>query len=276
MPQAQGPGNFFVLGLTMKLPIYQIDAFTNTLFAGNPAAVMPLEEWLPDVQLQAVAAENNLSETAFFVPTPRGYHIRWFTPVCEVTLCGHATLASAYVVFNRLGFKGDTIEFDSRSGPLLVSRVGELLKLDFPTQVPEPCALPPGLSEGLQCEPLSCLRGKDLLAVFGCEADIKNLRPDFNALAKLDTRGIIATAPGDEVDFVARFFAPAAGIPEDPVTGSAYTQLTPYWAERLNKTRMQARQLSARGGALTLELKGARTYIYGEAVPFLEGTVALT
>lgn len=260
----------------MKLPIYQIDAFTNRVFAGNPAAVMPLEAWLPDAQLQAIAGENNLSETAFFVPTTRGYHIRWFTPTCEVKLCGHATLASAFVVFNRLGFTGDTIEFDSLSGPLLVSREGALLKLDFPTQKPEPCELPAELTAGLQCEPLSCLRGKNLMAVFACEADIANMRPDFSVLAKLEAFGIIVTAPGDEVDFVARFFAPAAGIPEDPVTGSAYTELTPYWAERLGKTRMQARQLSARGGALTCELQGARTYIYGEAVPFMEGTIELT
>ena len=262
----------------MKLPLYQIDAFTDRLFAGNPAAVCPLDTWLDDAAMQAIAAENNLAETAFFVPEGAGYHLRWFTPVAEVDLCGHATLAAAFVVFRYLHPEWSSVTFASRSGPLTVTREGELLTLDFPAYpVTEPLPVEETreLAAALDAEPLEVRPGVDLLAVFATEAEVRTLRPDMERLRRIKTRGVIATAAGEEVDFVSRFFAPAFGIPEDPVTGSAHCALTPYWAPRLGKELLRAWQVSPRGGELTCELAGERVRISGSAVLYLEGQVHL-
>jgi len=259
----------------MKLSIYQIDAFANKPFEGNPAAVVPLNEWLPDKTMQAIAEENNLAETAFFVPSDNGFHIRWFTPCQEVKLCGHATLASAYVLFNYLEYDSDLLSFDSLSGPLSVSKQGDLLTLNFPNQIPEPCAPPTKLIQGLGKTPLACFRNEDYLAVFKCEEDITSIKPDHTQLEQLDLRGVIVTAPSTEYDFVTRFFAPKFGIPEDPVTGSAFTQLTPYWSAKLCKTQLQAKQTSARGGEVFCELSGDRVFISGSAIKYLKGEIEI-
>ncbi|HSG58603.1 MAG TPA: PhzF family phenazine biosynthesis protein [Woeseiaceae bacterium] len=260
----------------MKIPLYQVDAFASRAFEGNPAAVCPLQAWLPDGLMQAIAAENNLSETAFFVAEGGGYAIRWFTPEAEVELCGHATLASAFVVFNELGFDGDTVVFDSRSGPLPVTRDADRLTLDFPAQPPEACATPPEVEAAFGgIRPVECLRSADLLVVLGSAGEVRSASPDIGQLARVPARGIIITAADTEYDFVARFFAPAVGIPEDPVTGSAYTQLAPYWAARTGKTRFHARQVSRRGGDVTCELAGDRVLITGRAVKILAGAFEL-
>lgn len=259
----------------MKIPLYQIDAFANRLFSGNPAAVCPLEAWLPDATLQSIAAENNLAETAFFVGRGGAYQLRWFTPVTEVDLCGHATLASAFVVFGVLEPSLDEVRFETKSGPLSVARDGELLALDFPSRPPVPCAAPSGLIEALQATPRELLKARDHLAVFESEDEVRSLRPDMERLKRVDCFAVIATAAGREADFVSRFFAPAVGIPEDPVTGSAHCTLTPYWARRLAKTRLQARQLSARGGELLCEDLGERVRIAGRAVLYLEGAISI-
>ena len=260
----------------MKLTIYQIDAFAEKPFEGNPAAVIPLEEWLSDEIMQAIAEENNLAETAFVVPTNNGFHIRWFTPSREANLCGHATLASAYVLFNLLGYKGHRVSFESLSGLLSVSKTGELLTLDFPAQPPKPCDIPSILAEGLGRAPIECLKSNDYLAVFESEEDVLGIDPDHHLLQQLDLRGVIATAPSLEYDFVVRFFAPKYGIPEDSVTGSAYTQLIPYWARKLGKSTVNARQVSARGGNVFCELQGDRVLISGSAVKYMEGTIEIT
>ncbi|MEE8399853.1 MAG: PhzF family phenazine biosynthesis protein [Desulfobacterales bacterium] len=257
----------------MKIPLYQIDAFASRLFEGNPAAVCPLDQWLPDETMQSIASENNLSETAFFVPEGDGFHIRWFTPASEVDLCGHATLASAYVIFNILGYGKDTIAFDSRSGVLIVAKDGEWLVLDFPAQPPVPCDTPEGIIKAFGMEPVECLKAEDYVVVFEGERDIESADPDFAQLMKLDLRGVIITATSSRYDFVARFFAPQYGIPEDPVTGSAYTQLAPYWASKIGPKRFSVRQMSARGGELTCEVAGDRVLISGKAVKYLEGEI---
>ena len=257
----------------MDIDLYQVDAFASRPFEGNPAAVCPLEAWLPDGTLQAIALENNLSETAFFVPEGDGYAIRWFTPAAEVDLCGHATLATAWVLFNRLGIGGDSVTFSSRSGPLPVTRDGDWLVLDFPAQPPRPCATPAVLVEALGAEPSECLEYVDLLAVFDDPEAVLGMRPDMGRLAALDYRGTIVTAPHPEYDFVSRFFGPAVGVPEDPVTGSAHTKLAPYWGERLGKRQLNARQVSSRGGDLQCTLKGDRVLIAGRAVPYLQGRI---
>lgn len=265
----------------MKLSIYQIDAFADKPFAGNPAAIIPLDEWLPDDTMQAIAEENNLSETAFFVPVSKGkeeskgnaFHIRWFTPNKEVSLCGHATLASAYVLFNILGYAHDVIWFDSLSGVLSVIRNGDLLTLDFPTQRAESCAIPAVLAEGLDATPAECLLHEDYLVVFDKEEDVHALKPDNELLMKLDLRGVIATAPSQNYDFIVRFFAPKYGIPEDPVTGSAYTKLTPYWSERLGKHQLTAKQVSLRGGEVFCEMQNDRVLISGKALKYMEGFI---
>ena len=259
----------------MKLDIYQIDAFAEKQFEGNPAAVVPLDEWLPDTVMQAVAEENNLAETAFFVPSESGYHIRWFTPNKEVKLCGHATLASAYVLFNILGCNEKVLSFESLSGVLLVSKAANLLTLDFPVQPPEACSTPAPLTAGLGEAPLECLKHDDYVAVFESEEDVLSITPNHEALRQLDLRGVIATAPSSEFDFVARFFAPKFGIPEDPVTGSAYTQLIPYWSSKLDKLQLQAKQVSSRGGKLLCELKGDRVLISGSAVTYMAGSIEI-
>lgn len=259
----------------MEIPLYQIDAFASRLFEGNPAAVCPLDAWLPAATMQSIAAENNLSETAFFVPKGDGFHIRWFTPLSEVDLCGHATLATAYVLFNLLGYKKDKIEFDSRSGMLAVARDGDRLVMDFPAQPPVPCAIPKEIVEAFNLPPVECLKSEDLLVVFEREKDIEAASPDFELLTKLDMRGVIITAPASRYDFVARFFAPKYGIPEDPVTGSAYTQLAPYWASKTGLKKFRAKQLSSRGGELRCEVAGDRVFIAGKAVKFLEGNIRI-
>lgn len=257
----------------MRIPIYKLDAFTSRAFHGNPAAVCPLAAWLPDATLQAIAAENNLSETAFYVESRRGYEIRWFTPAQEVDLCGHATLAAGYVILNLLRPGLTQVTFRSKSGPLKVVRAGKLLALDFPTRAPTRCQPPTGLVEALGKLPDRTLVSRDLLAVFASEEEVRSLQPDFGRLARLNTFAVIATAPGREADFVSRFFAPRAGIAEDPVTGSAHCTLVPYWAKRLGKKRLVARQVSAREGELFCELRGERVLIAGDVVLYLEGTI---
>lgn len=256
--------------------LYQIDAFTAELFRGNPAGVCPLESWLPDTLMQNIAMENNVAETAFYVREGDRFRIRWFTPAVEVDLCGHATLAAAYVIFNHDRFPENEIVFDSRGGELRVRRDGDFLTLDFPADRLRPAAEPAGLSEALGAKPKEVLFGKtDVLAVFASQAEIEAMEPDFRKLAGVDARGVIVTAPGDEVDFVSRFFAPQVGIDEDPVTGSAHTSLAPFWAAKLGKTEMKARQISRRGGSLRVRLNGDRVEISGQARPYLEGRIVL-
>ncbi|MCW5979317.1 MAG: PhzF family phenazine biosynthesis protein [Bryobacteraceae bacterium] len=257
----------------MTIPLYQVDAFTSRLFGGNPAAVCPLEQWLPDHQLQAIAAENNLSETAFFVPAGERYGLRWFTPYCEVDLCGHATLATAFVIFNELRPNRDVLAFDTRSGELAVRRDGALLAMDFPSIPPVPCEPPAGLLEALGGEPLETLRGKYHLVVYGDEGEVRALTPNMAALAAIENCAVIVSAHGDEVDFVSRFFAPGYGIAEDPVTGSAHCTLVPFYAQRQCKNEFRALQVSARGGELVCELRGDRVLIAGQAVLYLRGAI---
>ena len=259
----------------MKIPIYQVDAFTNECFKGNPAAVCPLDTWLPDAVMQNIAAENNLAETAFIVPAGNECEIRWFTPTVEVDLCGHATLASSYVLFNELGFVGDQINFIShRSGPLSVTKNGTILALNFPVDTLSELPLKPAFAIGLSQAPVKVFIGKtDYLFVYDSEAEILALQPDFEALKAHPVRGIIVTAPGETTDFVSRFFGPACGVNEDPVTGSAHTTLTPYWASILGKSELTARQLSLRTGELTCKLVGDRVEIAGEAVLYLRGEI---
>jgi len=261
----------------MRIPLYQIDAFAERPFAGNPAAVCPLETWLPEDVMQAIAAENNLSETAFFVPESEGYRLRWFTPSTEVDLCGHATLASGYVVFRWLQPERASITFQTeKAGVLTVSRDGDLLALDFPSRPPVPCAMSEPLAAALGRRPAALLTSRDYLAVYNSADDIAVLSPDLAAVAALDKFAVIVTAPGTGgIDFVSRFFAPARGVDEDPVTGSAHCTLIPYWATRLGKNRLEARQLSRRGGALSCAFNGDRVTIAGRASPYLEGTITV-
>ncbi|MCH6258280.1 PhzF family phenazine biosynthesis protein [Puniceicoccaceae bacterium K14] len=256
----------------MKLPIYQVDAFAEKPFSGNPAAVCPLEEWLPDHTLQAIAEENNLSETAYYVKEGDSYRIRWFTPNKEVDLCGHATLAAAYVLFMLSNDQND-LSFKSRSGPLSVSKFEDTLTLNFPQQPGTLCDAPQNLSEALGKAPSECYAADDYMAVFESEADILSLEPDFSLLQSLQLRGVIATAPGESCDFVSRFFAPKYGIDEDPVTGSAHCTLTPYWSARLRKEKLNAQQLSKRRGHLTCEQHDDRILISGKAILYLEGSI---
>ena len=258
----------------MRLPIYQVDAFTGERFHGNPAAVVPLERWPNDRLLQAIAAENNLSETAYFVGEGDGYRIRWFTPAAEVDLCGHATLASAFVLFHHLGHRGDRVTFSSASGELAVERDGGLLALDFPSRPGVMVAPPPALAASLGREPLEVLKSRDYLVVCADEEEVRTLQPDFRLLASLrEATGVIVTARGREADFVSRFFAPQCGIDEDPVTGSAHCTLVPFWSRRLGRKAMRALQVSARGGELFVEDRGGRVRIAGRAVTYLEGTI---
>lgn len=257
----------------MRLKQYQIDAFASRPFEGNPAAVCPLESWLEDATLQAIADENNLSETAFFVPSSKGYQLRWFTPVSEVDLCGHATLASAYVIFELLGNSGRTITFETRSGDLTVIKVGEFLQMDFPSRPLETCSAPPALITGLGQNPLEVLCADDYVAVFDHEDMVRAITPNLVELSRLDLRGVVVTAPGVDTDFVSRVFAPKFGIAEDPVTGSTHCELVPYWAARLNKNLLNAKQLSRRGGQLRCELKSDRVLISGQAIIFSEGEI---
>jgi PhzF family phenazine biosynthesis protein len=257
----------------MKYPIYQVDAFADKIFAGNPAAVCPLDKWLPDEQMQQLGMENNLAETAFFVKQDDGsYHIRWFTPTVEVALCGHATLASAYVLFNELGYKEDVIRFQSKSGELSVSRNGDMITLVFPANAPEPVEPPAGLLEGLKTSSSKVYFGAwDYMVVLDSQEEVENLDPDFLTLAKVKSRGVIATARGDETDFVSRCFFPQSGINEDPVTGSSHTITTAYWSKELGKAKLTAKQLSERGGSLLCELKGDRVLMSGKGKLYMKG-----
>ncbi len=257
----------------MKLRQYQIEAFATKVFEGNPAAVCPLDAWLDDGVMQAIAAENNLSETAFFVPSARGYRLRWFTPLAEVDLCGHATLASAYVLFELLGYAKPEILFETRSGDLIVRRDGNGFSMDFPAQPPVPCAAPAALAEGLGRQPVEVLKAQDYIAVFENEDDIRACKPDLAKLAELGLRGVCITARGREVDFVSRFFGPKLGVPEDPVCGSAHCELAPYWQAKLGKAKFSARQLSHRGGEVGCEVSGNRVTLSGCAVRFMEGEI---
>jgi PhzF family phenazine biosynthesis protein len=259
----------------MRIPLYQIDAFTSRVFAGNPAAVCPLSGWLEDGLMQAIAQENNLSETAFFVPLDQGYHIRWFTPVAEVDLCGHATLASAYTLFTYMDPSRTQVIFKSRSGPLTVSRQGDLLAMDFPSQAPAPCDVPPALAEALGISPAEVLCSEDYFAVLPSEEDVRRVDPDMGLLKKVDLRGVTVTAKGKDADFVSRFFAPKYGVNEDPVTGSAHCALIPYWSGKLGKKDLLAHQVSKRGGELFCKDQGDRVVIAGRAVAYMEGTITL-
>jgi predicted PhzF superfamily epimerase YddE/YHI9 len=262
----------------MRLPIYQVDAFAEKLFGGNPAAICPLPQWLPDATMQSIAAENNLAETAFFVGENGDYALRWFTPAVEVDLCGHATLASAHVVFSCLEPQRRSVGFRTlKAGTLTVARRGDRLVMDFPSRPASPVEPPPGLLAAVGGTPREILRARDHLLVYGSAAEVRALAPDFAALAKIpDCWAACATAPGDDgVDFVSRFFGPAQGVDEDPATGSSHCTLTPYWAKRLGKNDLKARQLSRRGGALECTLNGDRVSIAGRAVLYLEGQITV-
>lgn len=259
----------------MKLKLYQIDAFANKPFEGNPAAICPLDEWLPDDLMQKIAEENNLSETAFFVKTNKSYQIRWFTPTCEVDLCGHATLATAYVIFNLLGDKRKQIDFDSKSGILKVTKNDEWLEMDFPSQPPIECEIPKAIAQAFNNKPLTCLKAEDYIIVFKNEENILKATPNLALLSALDLRGVIITSESSEYDFVTRFFAPKYGINEDPVTGSAFTQLIPYWANKLDKNTLKAKQVSERGGEVSCVFSGERVTISGKAVKYLEGHIEI-
>jgi PhzF family phenazine biosynthesis protein len=262
----------------MRIPLYQLDAFTTRLFGGNPAAVCPLREWLPDEVMQAIAAENNLAETAFFVPQGDGYLLRWFTPTVEVELCGHGTLASGYVVTRILAPGAHSVAFDTlKAGRLEVTRDGDLLAMDFPAWPPETQPADPQVLAALGAAPATShlARGRTL-AVYDRAEDVAALRPDFAAMRRIPGASVIATAPGgDGIDFVSRYFAPNHGVDEDPVTGSAHCVLTPYWAARLGKERLNARQISKRGGELVCILRGPRVTIAGRAVLYFEGTITV-
>jgi len=260
----------------MKILLYQVDAFTDHQFGGNPAAVCPLDEWLPDTTMQLIAMENNLAETAFFVKQEDIFHIRWFTPVLEVDLCGHATLASAFIIFEKLDYQGAKISFLSKSGLLSVSRKNYLLTLDFPCDSIRSFTPSSELIKSIGIHPIESYQGKtDWMLLLGSQKEVENLQPDLNAMGKIESRGIIVTAKGDEVDFVSRFFAPQSGIPEDPVTGSAHTTLAPFWAERLGKTELTALQLSKRKGHLWCKVSENRVEISGNAKLYMTGEIYL-
>lgn len=258
----------------MKIRCFIVDAFASKPFQGNPAAVCPLDQWLNDAAMQNIAAENNLSETAFFVQHDGGYELRWFTPAVEIDLCGHATLASAFILFSELGVSESAVQFHSRSGILTVDRDGDILTLNFPSRPPVPCDVPDGLIRGLGKRPAEVLKARDYFAVFASQDEVRSLKPDFALLGTLDEK-VIVTAPGTDCDFASRFFAPTAGVPEDPVTGSAHCTLIPYWASRLRKTKLFARQVSRRGGELFCELSGERVLIGGKAVLYSRGQIEI-
>lgn len=259
----------------MKLPLYIVDAFTDRPFAGNPAAVCPLNSWLADEVMQCIGAEMNFSETAFMVPDAEGWHIRWFTPTLEVDLVGHATLAAAHVIFERIDPSRTDVRFSSLGGALLVRRSQELLEMDFPARPPLSCPAPALLLEGLGAEPEHVLAAQHYVAVFRDAETVQRLAPDLDCLARLDRAAVIVTAPGGPGDFVSRFFAPANGVPEDPASGVAHCSLIPYWSQRLGKQRLVGHQLSKRGGVFYCENRGERVIIAGRARLFLEGTIAI-
>ena len=257
----------------MKVPIFQVDAFTNHVFGGNPAAVCPLEKWIDDETMQQLAQENNLSETAFFVKSGEEFELRWFTPEIEVDLCGHATLATAHVLFEHLGYNKPEIHFQTKSGLLIVQKEKDRLMMDFPTDNMPAVEPPAVLFQALGIRSDHVFASDDYMVVLDSEDEVQNLDPDFRILSEVNARGVIVTAPGNEVDFVSRFFAPGAGIDEDPVTGSAHTKLTPYWSKRLGKDILEARQISKRVGHLTCRNKGERTEILGHAKTYMIGEI---
>lgn len=257
------------------MKIYQVDAFTDHIFGGNPAAVCLMDTWISEELMQQIAMENNLSETAFLVKEEDIFHIRWFTPEMEIDLCGHATLASAHVIFSYLNHKAKTVEFKYGGGSLSVSREADLLTMDFPSISSSETKVTEQLVSGLGKKPIKAMKARDMLALFENEQEIRDLVPDFSALAQIEHLGIIATAPGENVDFVSRFFAPRAGINEDPVTGSAHCMLIPFWSEILGKSTLKAMQLSARGGELYCKNNDDRVLISGKAVTYMIGDLCL-
>ena len=259
----------------MKIKFYQVDAFTTKVFEGNPAAVCPLEEWLDDATMQMIAMENNLAETAFFIQNGDTYDLRWFTPTKEVNLCGHATLASAYVLYNYLSYDKEQIIFNSKSGPLNISKESELITMDFPVEIPVTCETPEEIIEAFGIRPVEVLRNVDYIVVLEDGTDLTALKPNFEALKKLGLRGVCITTTDAKYDFVSRFFAPNYGIDEDSVTGSAHTQLIPYWAKRMNKTTFNVKQVSKRGGELKCQLDGERVFISGTAVCCIVGEMMI-
>ncbi len=261
----------------MPHTIYQVDAFTNTLFGGNPAAVIPLQQWLADEVMQQIAAENNLAETVFFVPKGEGYHIRWFTPELEIDLCGHATLGSAFVLYEYLGYQQKEIIFYSKSGELVVNRVADKFELNFPSRMPVKVSdYPAQLMDGLGLEKaLGVYKSRDYVVELATEQEVLDLVIDIPLLNQVDVIGIIVTAPGTDCDFVSRFFAPNCGIPEDPVTGSAHSTLIPFWAQKLGKDQLHAKQVSKRGGELWCRNLGERVAMSGNCVFYMKGEIAL-
>jgi PhzF family phenazine biosynthesis protein len=258
----------------MTLPIFQVDAFTHELFGGNPAAVCPLPHWLPKTMMQQIAAENNLAETAFYVPLRDDFDLKWFTPQTEVDLCGHATLASAYVIFNIFNYAKSEIRFHSNSGVLAVKRNSDGFTLNFPADDLKEADEPQNLSKALGAKPLKIFKGKtDYLVIVSSEEEVQNLHPDFYFLQKVDARGMIVSARGNNCDYVLRFFGPNVGINEDPATGSSHTTLAPFWAKELNKKEFTARQLSQRKGFFECKLKGDRVEISGSARLYLKGEI---
>jgi PhzF family phenazine biosynthesis protein len=257
----------------MNLTIYQVDAFTKEVFKGNPAAICPLAEWLSDETMQRIALENNLAETAFFVRNDGFYELRWFTPTVEIDLCGHATLGSAFVLYELLGETTDVLKFQTKSGLLTVEKQNDLLVLDFPSRPAKECEVSEGLIEAIGKEPKEVLKSRDYLMVYETEEEVRGINPDFAAILKIPTHAVIVTAKGDSADFVSRFFAPEVGVFEDPVTGSAHCTLIPYWAEKLGKNELFARQISARGGELFCALQGDRVKIGGNAALYLKGEI---
>ncbi|HSO86289.1 MAG TPA: PhzF family phenazine biosynthesis protein [Draconibacterium sp.] len=258
----------------MKLKIYQVDAFAEKVFEGNPAAVIPLENWLPDETMQQIALENNLSETAFFVPVENGFHIRWFTPAAEVNLCGHATLATAHVLYSHLKYAENEISFDSRSGILKMKKELDLIVLDFPASKLTEIEIPENLKNAFSYQPVKSVKGRDdIMLIFENEEQITQLKPDLQQILASKTRGVIVTAKSEKYDFVSRFFAPAVGVNEDPVTGSAHTMLIPYWSKELDKAELTAKQVSARGGILHCRNLGERVEIGGKTVTYLVGEI---
>ncbi len=255
----------------MRIPYYQVDAFTSNVFGGNPAGVCVLERSLPDELMQAIAAENNLAETAFYFPDGDQFQLRWFTPVMEVDLCGHATLAPAFVLFTELQYQQGVIRFKTRSGPISAELRGDTIELNFPSRPPGPCDVPDVLERALGKKPQEVFKSRDYFVVFASESEVASLQPDFGLLGQLECLGIIVTAPGENADFVSRFFAPRAGIPEDPATGSSHCSLIPFWGERLGKADLFGRQISKRGGEMFCRYLGDRVGIGGRCVIYSRG-----
>lgn len=259
----------------MKIQLYQVDAFTNVLFGGNPAAICPLDYWLDNHLMQKIASENNLSETAFFVTQDNRYEIRWFTPKTEVDLCGHATLAAAFVIFYYLNINIDKVIFSSKSGELIVTKNNSHIILNFPIISTESYEVDDLISQIVQVKPVAVFKGADIMIVLNTEDQVRQFIPDYRLIEKLNSRGLVITAPGCEVDFVSRWFGPQVGVNEDPVTGSAHCMLAPYWASRLNKTNLYAEQLSARLGKIYCEVKNNRVLLAGQAVLYLKGEIEI-